>query len=638
MGECYEKLGSEEAARAYLRVLQDYADQTEIVSRARQRLAGLNRPEEEAENSSIVVRHLWAGGLGEGPHGGPDGSGGPSPDGRYLAYVDWRTGDVAVRDLATGEARRLTYDGGFRPDDRQYSIGAEFSPDGNSIAYTWLLETVGTQELRVVSLDGSPPRTLYRDPDWWGPLAWSNDGRYIATGQERDEGVHEVFMVAAADGSVLPLQQFEDEPGGRASFSPDDRYLAITLPVGGDRSSRDIWLLATDGSGQLFPIVEHPAADRVVGWVPGTQTVLFQSDRSGSPDLWAVEVVDGRSQGSPRALRRNVGDPWYLGFTDDGKMFYAVYTHRFNTFIAPFNAETGEIATEKAQALLGSYTGPAWSPTGEFLALVSQQDVRGSYGESLVVRDHTTGEERKLAPHIDLSYAGLKWSPDGRYILLSGEEWRDPGKNPALYRVDVESGETAPLVDYDRVTPWGPAGASAVWVAGGRKIAYAHMGHLRLRDLESGAERELFRDERLASRLLATTPDGEWLAFGIGGSEHTLGRPDLRDEGRILSMPAEGGEVRELATISNPGQITDIDWTPDGEYVLFWQEREEGGAFLRVPRRGGQLEELWAANQSLGHVGLHPSGSSVAYAIMENDMEIWVMENLLAVLNKGSGG
>ena len=41
MGECYEKLGSGEAERAYLRVVREYADQTELVARARERLQAL---------------------------------------------------------------------------------------------------------------------------------------------------------------------------------------------------------------------------------------------------------------------------------------------------------------------------------------------------------------------------------------------------------------------------------------------------------------------------------------------------------------------------------------------------------------------------------------------------------------------
>lgn len=38
-------------------------------------------------------------------------SGEISPDGRYLSFWDWRTGDLAVRDLQTGQDRRLTSEG-----------------------------------------------------------------------------------------------------------------------------------------------------------------------------------------------------------------------------------------------------------------------------------------------------------------------------------------------------------------------------------------------------------------------------------------------------------------------------------------------------------------------------------------------
>ncbi|MGD2123325.1 MAG: DPP IV N-terminal domain-containing protein [Gemmatimonadota bacterium] len=649
MGLCYEKLGSEEAARAYQRVLQDYADQTEIVSRARERLAGLDRPQEEAEDASIVVRQIWGGSFGDGPAGGPDGSGGPSPDGRYLAYVDWRTGDLAVWDLAAGEGRRLTHDGSFDVADYQYPNEAHFSPDGNFIAYTWLLETVGTQELRVVDLDGSSPRILYKDPKWMGPFAWSNDGRWIATRREREEGVHEVFMVATVDGSVLPLREFEDEgfkiePGGRLSFSPNDRYLALGLLADGDLDRGDIWLLATDGSGRAFPIVEHPADDQLVGWIPGTQTLLFQSDRSGSPDLWAAEVVDGQTQGLPRALRRNVGDPRHLGFTDDGRMFYAVFTHRFNTFIAPFDAEAGEVALEEAQALLGSFMHPRWSPTGRLLALIHQEWVQGpppNLKESLVVRDVETGEERELASHIDLGYARLSWSPDERSILVHGYDWTRAGaeeSEPSLWRVEVGSGEATAVLDTLVGRSFGYPSVGAVWTASGDGVIYANGGRVVLRDLESGREMEMYRDPRLAHRLIALSPDGRQLAFGVTDSEQY----DPEDEsvisggGRILTIPAEGGEVRELATIRDPGLVRAIDWTPDGEYLLLGQNQEEGGVVFRIPRRGGELEELWAIGQTA--LGVHPDGNKIAYSYAENDLEIWVMENLVAVLKEGSGG
>ncbi len=91
IGLCHEKLGSREAQRAYERLVRDYGDQTEVADRARARLAdlqGLARaeaPAQAAAAAGIVVRELWVGRTGVEV----DASGGPSPDGRYLVYIDW---------------------------------------------------------------------------------------------------------------------------------------------------------------------------------------------------------------------------------------------------------------------------------------------------------------------------------------------------------------------------------------------------------------------------------------------------------------------------------------------------------------------------------------------------------------------
>src|SRR5262250_2089097 len=100
MGQCYEKLGNTEARKAYEHVLRDYADQNEAAAQARARLAVLSG-NAASRDSEMVTRRVWA---------GPDvnGEGTVSPDGRYLSYVDWTTGDLALRDLATGKMRHHT--------------------------------------------------------------------------------------------------------------------------------------------------------------------------------------------------------------------------------------------------------------------------------------------------------------------------------------------------------------------------------------------------------------------------------------------------------------------------------------------------------------------------------------------------
>src|SRR5438876_845329 len=82
--------------------------------------------------------------------------GAPSPDGRLLSFVDTESGDLAIRDLASGEKRRLTRN----RDSRQFAYFSTISPDNRLIAYAWF-NAEKYYELRVMALDGSAPRTLF---------------------------------------------------------------------------------------------------------------------------------------------------------------------------------------------------------------------------------------------------------------------------------------------------------------------------------------------------------------------------------------------------------------------------------------------------------------------------------------------
>jgi len=87
MGQCYEKLGSAEARRAYERTVRDFADQVTVVAIAQARLLALN-----SDRPGAAYRQVWT-----GPK--VDTEGRVSPDGRYLSCVDWDTGDLALHDV-----------------------------------------------------------------------------------------------------------------------------------------------------------------------------------------------------------------------------------------------------------------------------------------------------------------------------------------------------------------------------------------------------------------------------------------------------------------------------------------------------------------------------------------------------------
>jgi tetratricopeptide (TPR) repeat protein len=166
LGLCQEKLNPSRAENLYRQVLQRFSDQSEVAREARSRLAALSRKRARAP-SAVLARQVWA-----GPD--VDTQGAPSPDGRYLPYVVWETGDLALRDLVTGTSRRLTGGGSWQTGHALYSI---VSPDGKQTAYAWFNGKF--YDLRSIGLGGAGPRILFSSEEvpYIYPQEWSADLR-----------------------------------------------------------------------------------------------------------------------------------------------------------------------------------------------------------------------------------------------------------------------------------------------------------------------------------------------------------------------------------------------------------------------------------------------------------------------------
>ena len=293
----------------------------------------------EAESKDLTVRMVLS-----GPEAGAFEA--PSSDGRYLSYLDWETGDLAVRELATGEIRHLTNEGTWK-EPVQYAQDSRISPDGKQIAFIWW-NPDSTSDLRLIGVDGSASRVLYSRKSYDAyPKDWSSDGKQIAAQfdvYDTGDGTRQLSLVSVVDGSVRALKTLGKEWALTVCYSPDDRYLAYDYPVAENSGNFDIFLLATDGSGEI-PLVEHPANDKLLGWAPGREEVLFISDRSGTWDAWVVRVVDGIPQRTSQPVKRNIGEVESIGFTQDGSYYYSTFTRHFTTCVAPFDPATGVIQT-----------------------------------------------------------------------------------------------------------------------------------------------------------------------------------------------------------------------------------------------------------------------------------------------------
>src|SRR5712692_5149776 len=229
-GVLLERLGRKaEAQRAYRAVLRDFADQPAVVRVARAKIPG------GGPATGITVRQVWAG--KENVYFGS-----PSPDGRYLSFGDWETSDLAIRELATGEKRRLAGKNKQQAESGAHAASSLFSPDGSQVAYGWVEEGY---EIRVISVDGSRLRTIYKaaGDDFTMLHDWSLDGVSILASTTSREAT-QLLLLSPLEGKVQ-LSRKIDWTGRPMKFSPDGRF--IIYEAGGESGS-DLRLLSVDGS------------------------------------------------------------------------------------------------------------------------------------------------------------------------------------------------------------------------------------------------------------------------------------------------------------------------------------------------------------------------------------------------------
>lgn len=638
MGQCYERLGSQEAQRAYRQVLDRYPNEVESAAQARARLAALNRPPPTSEGM-LQVRRIASSQDGDADSG--DWYGGPHPDGRHFVYIDWSTGSLAIRDLFSEEVGNVIQQENY---ERGTPISAKVSPHGDLVAYCWNpaddpdWDYDTESMLRLVGIDGSGDRLLQVVGDI-AAGSWSWDGRHIAAhrydAQTKDM---EIVWISTEDGTITPLWRSrpEQKPPSVFSHSPDNRFLAVEFPVEEGSTRHDILLLSTQG-GESRPLVTGPADDQLVGWVPGTNAVLFISDREGQMDLWAVRVSEEGNPGIPFTLMRGVGEMDPLGFATDGTLFLMAGVSQYVKKIAPFDESSGRIFLERAEPLLGSHdnSGFAWSPSGDSLALAYREE---GGGYSIRLKDLNAGTQRVLTREINpATVGGLRWSPDGRSILTVGMEVAGPrsdwSETPAgLFRIDVESGEIHRLSDFSQDQYWWME-ISMVPTPGGQGVIYGHQGKLVYRDLESGEDDVVFSHPNLTGAM-RFSPDGSELLFGLAesgqGGRAAGGR-------RLMILPFPEGEPRELMDISLDGEVGGFNWTLDGQHILFLRREEGGTAVMRIPRSGGDPERLWATDRRIGSLSLSPDHRLVGLQGRADEYEIWVMENIRTALGAQIG-
>jgi Tol biopolymer transport system component len=629
LGQCYEKQGDTEARKAYDQLVREYGDQKEPVAAARARLAALERAGGLSHPPGITLRKAWGGTFGVV-------QGSPSPDGRYHSFTDWETGDLAVRDLVTGQTRRLTSKGTWEDSDEYANISA-ISGDGRQVAFTWF-NTEKFCELRVMGIDGSKPRVVYRDKefgDWVEPYQWTADGKQILAALVNGSGVIRIALVPVAGGPVRVLTTLAGYYPVYASLSPDGRFLVYDQPGPGDGKERDIFLFSVEG-GQEIPLVRHPADDFNAVWMPDGKRVLFVSDRTGTNGFWAIHVADGKPQGSPELLKGGVERRLRPnGFTRQGSFYYSLSAGKGDVYVAEVDLAAGKVLRQPAPVaarFAGSNSAPSWSPDGRRLAYYSQRSENQRVGgPTLVIYSVETGEERDVPVRPVQRSLPVIWLPDGKSVIVRAPRTPTPDLI-TNYRVDLQTGEHVFVRSFRTPVPGSGDisrdGKTHFWFT--REEPKPGLGVISC-DMATGEQREIARVPDLAEGgfpKLKVSPDTKYLALRLP--------VDGNQWEALRLVPATGGEWRELCRFrkSETDGAWDLAWTPDGSNVLMIRGTGKDGMteLWRIPIAGGEPQRTGLSMEGMRFVAAHPNGRRIAFDTGQGDGpgEVWVLENFLA--------
>ena len=605
IGECYRRLGDAQARTAFTRIVNEYADQAEVVTEARARLQSGEAGRGDAPVTARLTTTL---------NGSLQFDGHISADGR-LGGTDWSNGDVMLVDVITGRVSRIVAGVG-----RASSWGEQpvLSPDKKQVAYSWYEgDGASTREqLRVLVLDpGAQPRVLMDDPARIRsahPVAWSADGRRILVGFEMSvpsgasqppgQGDFQLAWVSAADGTIIPIKRFEWWRSGGAnslglmSLSPDGRHIAYSaVPSQGSRE-RTVYVMGIDGKTQSE--VATGGVNQSPVWTPDGRQLLFESDHAGGFGLWAVAVRDGRATTQAAVIKANTGRIRLHGFSG-GLLYYSASVRFGEIFVRPIERDGRLSASSPTQSIPG--IGPVWSPDGKFLAL-KRPRADGSF--EVVLRNSATAQEHR--------WSGLRG--DGQPMGSARPVWLGNDRLRAGVRtlLELSGGELRLVVGDVNRPPIGNASRSVLYELSGNSPTGGSAG-IAIIDAATRQQKGFFAVPN-GVEAAALSPSGEVLA--------------VTSSGRLSIIGVDGRQYRELFTAAGMNIASSgLDWSPDGRFVIFGADGQgNSGRVMRVSVSGGAPEPVSADVEVVSVFDVSPDGTRIAYDTQKSAVEIWSLE------------
>ena len=420
-----------------------------------------------------------------------------TPDSKALVLADRMSADepvsLFVLQLETGERRRLT-----APSAKSLGDGSPaVSPDGKTVAFV-RTASLSVQDIYRVPLKGGEPQRLTFDNRRVFGMAWNLAGGNILFTSGRG-GSDRLWRISPFGGKLQPVPGIT-EAASLLAVSRQGHRLAFTRWA----LDTNVWRFSLDAAhsprAQPARVISSTRFDQAPQYSPDGGRIAFASNRSGASEIWLCDR--------------------------DG------------------------LNSSQLTSMNGPTTGtPHWSPAGRYIAF----DSRPNGNPDIYIIGVEGGTARRLTR--DPSHEVVpSWSRNGRWIYFASNRtgvyqiWRAPAEGgravqvtkgggfhghesldgrelyyakspnqPGLWKVPVEGGEEAPVLESLRAGFWGywDVTATGIYYVERRQMEGAGCRYfLRFRDFASDRDRQVLAfDKRPFNSGLAISPDSRWCLY-----------------------------------------------------------------------------------------------------------------------------
>ena len=203
-----------------------------------------------------------------------------APDNSKLAFVSYRPyPEVSIYSFLDGS--RIPF-----PMFNSLASTPSFSPDGTLIAFA-LRTPRGDSDIFVSKLDGSDRIDITNNPADDTSPTWAPSGRQIAFASKREDDSLQLYICDADGANVRRLVKERGEADS-PSWSPDGKWIAFHWKPR-KAGQFDIYL-AEVVSGQIRQLTSSSGNNTNPSWAPDGRHIAFESDRTGSSQIYIMQV------------------------------------------------------------------------------------------------------------------------------------------------------------------------------------------------------------------------------------------------------------------------------------------------------------------------------------------------------------